>query len=257
MIDLEKCKNEFLKYTEKFNLNIIQIKRKQTHSIRVMEKSKIIAESLNLSKEEIEIATLIGLLHDIGRFEQYTKYKTFSDHKSVDHAHLGVKILKENNYIKKYIDDEKWIDIILTAIENHNKYTIQDGLDEKTLMFCKIIRDADKADIIYEASEIFWDTPEEIEKINKTQVKDIVYNTAMKNKLVDKRTIGEKTELDGMITITCLVFDMNYSKSFEMISKDKLIDKIFNRFNLEDEQSKIRLDEIHKCVNKYIKENKG
>ena len=77
MIDLEKCKDEFLKYTEKYDLNNDNLKRKQLHSLRVMQKSRIIAKSLKLSEEEIQIATLIGLLHDIGRFEQYTKYNTF------------------------------------------------------------------------------------------------------------------------------------------------------------------------------------
>ena len=68
MLDLEKCKDEFLKYTEKYNLSNEKLKRKQLHSLRVMKKSRIIAQSLKLSEEEIQIATLIGLLHDIGRF---------------------------------------------------------------------------------------------------------------------------------------------------------------------------------------------
>ena len=106
MLDLEKCKDEFLKYTEKYNLSNEKLKRKQLHSLRVMKKSRIIAQSLKLSEEEIQIATLIGLLHDIGRFEQYTKYNTFSDHNSIDHAELGIRILQENNYIKNYIEDE-------------------------------------------------------------------------------------------------------------------------------------------------------
>ena len=115
MLDLEKCKDEFLKYTEKYNLSNEKLKRKQLHSLRVMKKSRIIAQSLKLSEEEIQIATLIGLLHDIGRFEQYTKYNTFSDHNSIDHAELGIRILQENNYIKNYIEDENWINIIETA----------------------------------------------------------------------------------------------------------------------------------------------
>ena len=127
MLDLEKCKDEFLKYTEKYNLSNEKLKRKQLHSLRVMKKSRIIAQSLKLSEEEIQIATLIGLLHDIGRFEQYTKYNTFSDHNSIDHAELGIRILQENNYIKNYIEDENWISIILIAIKNHNKYKIEKG----------------------------------------------------------------------------------------------------------------------------------
>ena len=71
MINIEKCKDEFLKYTERYDVSDEEIKRKQLHSLRVMQRSKIIAQSLKLSEEEIQVATLIGLLHDIGRFEQY------------------------------------------------------------------------------------------------------------------------------------------------------------------------------------------
>ena len=70
-IDLKKAKNEFIKYTSKYDLTNKRQKGKQEHSLRVMEVSKKIAEKLNLSKEEIQLATLIGLLHDIARFEQY------------------------------------------------------------------------------------------------------------------------------------------------------------------------------------------
>ena len=171
MLDLEKCKDEFLKYTEKYNLSNEKLKRKQLHSLRVMKKSRIIAQSLKLSEEEIQIATLIGLLHDIGRFEQYTKYNTFSDHNSIDHAELGIRILQENNYIKNYIEDENWINIILIAIKKHNKYKMEKGLNKKKELFCKIIRDADKADIMYEGANVFWNTESEKSDLENAKVK--------------------------------------------------------------------------------------
>ena len=49
---------------------------------------------LDLTQEEVEIASLIGLLHDIARFEQYTQYGTFKDLQSIDHGNLGAEILK-------------------------------------------------------------------------------------------------------------------------------------------------------------------
>ncbi|WP_216649420.1 hypothetical protein, partial [Shigella sonnei] len=33
------------------------------------------------------------------------------------------------------------------AIKNHNKFRIQEGLNEQELLHCKIVRDADKTDI--------------------------------------------------------------------------------------------------------------
>ena len=95
MIDIEKAKEEFINYTKNYNLEDTNIKRKQIHSLRVMEISKKIAEYIGLTPEEVKIAELIGLLHDIGRFEQYSNYHTFRDDYSIDHGDYGVQILEK------------------------------------------------------------------------------------------------------------------------------------------------------------------
>ena len=50
----------------------------------VAEEARRIAKSLNLSEEEQDLAELIGLLHDIGRFEQWKWYGTYSDKLTMD-----------------------------------------------------------------------------------------------------------------------------------------------------------------------------
>ena len=257
MIDLEKCKDEFLKYTEKYDLNNDNLKRKQLHSLRVMQKSRIIAKSLKLSEEEIQIATLIGLLHDIGRFEQYTKYNTFSDHNSIDHANLGVDILQENYYIKNYIEDENWINIILIAIKNHNKYKIEKGINKKKELFCKIIRDADKADIMYEGANIFWNKESEKINLENAKIRQEEIEAVKKHTLIDRRKIDKESELDGMLIMLCFIFDINYPATFEIIDKDEVVETIFKRFNFKDEETKEKMKEIRKDLKEYINKNKG
>ena len=152
--NLEKAKKEFIKYTENYDLTNDRIKGKQTHSLRVMEISKQIAERLGLSQEDVELATLIGLLHDIARFEQYTRYNTFRDLESIDHGDLGAEILQKD--IRKYIETDQYDDIIIKAVKNHNKYKIEAGLTAKEELFSKIVRDVDKIDIFYESVVMFW-----------------------------------------------------------------------------------------------------
>ena len=89
---------------------------KQEHSIRVMEISKQIAQGLNLNEEQVKVATLIGLLHDVARFEQFTKYRTFNDNESIDHGDYGVAILEKD--IRKYIKTDKYDPIIKKAVKN-------------------------------------------------------------------------------------------------------------------------------------------
>ena len=64
-------------------------------------------------------------------------YETFSDLNSVNHAELGVEILKRNSYIKKYGFNSDYEDIIFKAIFEHNRYKISEGLDSNEEMVYK------------------------------------------------------------------------------------------------------------------------
>ena len=115
MLNISNIKNEFLKYVDNFDLTDVKIERKKFHSIRVKEISKEIANSLNLSKEYVDLAMVIGLLHDIGRFEQEKQYKTFIDAHSFDHGDYGANLLEKT--IRNYIDDNKYDNIIIQAVK--------------------------------------------------------------------------------------------------------------------------------------------
>lgn len=246
-LDIEKIKKEFIKYTENYNLRDEMLKNKQQHSIRVMEINRDIAIRLKLTQEEIDIATLIGLLHDIARFEQYKKYGTFKDRESIDHGDYAIEILKTE--LRKYIETDQYDEIIKKAIKNHNKYEIEKGLTEKELVFAKMIRDADKIDIFYESVEIFWKGKEQI--VEKSKITPDVLEQ-FKNKSQLKRGMGENTEINQIIFVIAFIFDINFDESFEIIRQKDYINKILNRYNMSDEQTKMQLEEIRKIANKYI-----
>ena len=90
-IDIEKAKHAFNEYVMKYNPDDEKIKLKISHIERVSHIAKEIAMELNLDKEDVELAELIGLLHDIGRFEQIRIYHTLIDNKSVNHGEYGAK----------------------------------------------------------------------------------------------------------------------------------------------------------------------
>lgn len=249
MINLEKANKEFIKYTNKFDVQNYNIQRKVDHSIRVMNLSKRMAENLNLEQEEVELATLIGLLHDIGRFEQYNIYKTYNDLKSIDHGEAGVEILEDNEYIRKFVEDNRWDPIIKKAIVNHNKYELEKGLSEQEKSFCNIIKDCDKIDILYLGTEVYWKEKEKLiqqEKISK-EVEELFYN----EKLIDNRL--KNTQIDQIIGMISFIYDINFKESFEIIRKEDYINKIINRFEF-NEDIKERIEKIRKYANDYIKE---
>ncbi len=230
MIDLLKAEEEFKKYVNNYDLKNPHIERKVIHSYKVVEVAGIIAESLKLDEEDIKLAKLIALLHDIGRFEQLKRYGTYRDVDSIDHADFGVKLLFENGLIRKFVDDSKYDKIIFKAIKNHNKYKIEDGgCNKEELLHCKIIRDADKTDIfrvhaddIIKKENVLFD----YEKIKEEKITDEIINAFTNFKLVNSKKI--KTDLDWYLKDIAFIFDFYFPKGIEIIKSNKYIDVMLN-----------------------------
>ena len=249
-MDIEKAKKEFINYTKNYDLSDSNIKRKQKHSIRVMENSNKIAKSLNLNEKDKYIATLIGLLHDIGRFEQYKQYKTYKDINSIDHGDLGAQILE--NELKKHLseDEIEYNEIIIKAVKNHNKYEIEKGLNEKEKLFANIIRDADKLDILDESIKIFWKGNEK--EVEKCEISDEKFSY-----FINKQSIKSKKQeepIDSVLKIIAFIFDINYKYSFKIIKEKNYINKIIDRYNFKENKTKEKMEEIRKIANEYINE---
>lgn len=253
MIDIKKSKDEFMKYTNNYDIENENIERKIYHSLRVMEISKKIATNMGLENEKIELATLIGLLHDIGRFEQFKIYQTYSDLESIDHGDLGADILKQNNFIRNFIKEAKYDEIILKSVQNHNKYKIADDLNKEEKLFCKIVRDADKIDILYEAIEIFWKKGRE--EIQNDLISDKVYNEFLNKKLIKKDKNMKKNSIDKLVLMLAFVFDINFHESLEILKKEDYLNKILNNFDFKRQDTKEKIENIRNVLNLYL--NKG
>lgn len=149
MIDIIKAENAFKKYVENYDNNDDRVKLKLVHTYGVVNASEFLAKELNLDEENKNLAKLIALLHDIGRFEQTKMSKEVydtADSTFFDHAEYGVKILFEDKLIRNFIKENTYDNIIYQAILNHNKLKIQEGLNDNELLHAKIVRDADKID---------------------------------------------------------------------------------------------------------------
>lgn len=146
---LENLKNWFEKYTHSFQDHDSEIQHnlhiKILHTKRVCNEILYLGNELNLNPTAMHLAELIALLHDVGRFEQYSIYKTFKDSKSKDHALLGLEVIKNNNLLNNINKDLR--DIVISAITYHNRIAIPSTEKDPHLFFEKLIRDADKLDI--------------------------------------------------------------------------------------------------------------
>lgn len=130
---------KFLKFiSNNYDLNDEKIKHKLKHTFHVVTNAKYLCDEMNIDSNNKEIALLIALLHDMGRFDQAKVLKNFrEDINNYDHATLGVKLLFENNLIREFVKEDQYDDIIKIAIFNHSKYIVDfsnDFMNEKTIL---------------------------------------------------------------------------------------------------------------------------
>lgn len=246
MIDIENAKKIFLNDIKNFDTSHKKFDVKVGHSFRVMNNCKMIATKLNMNEEEIEVAQLIGLLHDLAKLKQYGIPKE----NKKDHGDYAAEILKNNDYIRNYIKDNKYDNVILNAIANHNKYHIEEGLTSKELIFANIIRDADRIDIFYEMTEVF-----EISKDNYYNliITDEILKDFMTNKSesIDKRKT--KVDIDKVIWIISFIYVISFECSLEYLRNEDLINRMIDRFDY-NKNLKIQMDEVKKIANNFIDE---
>lgn len=222
---------ENLDQTQQVNFGI-----KKNHSERVALLCMILAEKMKWTPAEGDLAYLTGLLHDVGRFRQLAEFDTFNDEKSVDHAELSVKVLTEEGALKLLEEDS--CEIIFQAIKNHNKFGVNPDVKGKQLLFARLLRDADKIDILKVLSEYYtnkngkpnhtltWELPQKPE-ISKSVLKEV-----LSGKMVSKKNIV--TENDVKIMQLSWVFDINYKPSFEHLAKCRYLESIYNTLPKND-----------------------
>ncbi len=213
-MDLKPIEEEFGSYAGRYDLADERIRLKLDHMRRVADLSRRIAATLAPPDEGDadhwqDLAYVLGLYHDIGRFEQARAYRTFSDARSVDHADLGVSAIREEGLLASLSPTDRTA--VLTAIENHNKLAIDaDVTDPRALTLCRIIRDADKVDIF----RVFTESSLEATlDTTRDEIEGGVVTPAVVERLDARQPVPfgiRRTSLDKAAGILALAYDLNY-----------------------------------------------
>lgn len=254
MINFEKAQNSFKEYLEDYDVEAGCIKLKIIHTYEVVKKSEYLAKGLELSREDIELAKIIALLHDIGRFEQIKQTNDFSDTKGFDHADYGVKVLFEKGMIRKFIEDSQYDELIKIAIYNHNKYKIENGLDSRELLHSKIIRDSDKIDNFRvkekDRFEDMFPTTYNPDTINYEAISPKVYEDFLNYKCI--KLEDRKTQIDFWICIIAFIFDLNFSISLDYIRDNNYVDILIDRIEYKNVDTKEKMENVRECAKHYL-----
>lgn len=258
MISLIEAEQRFKDYLKSYDVSDGNIELKIRHTYGVVTASEYITKSLELCEEDIQLAKLIALLHDIGRFEQVKVTESFVDNKKFDHAEYGVEILFKDNLIRSFIKEDTYDDIIYKAIINHNKYKIEDGLNERELLHAKIIRDADKLDNFRvkekDKLENIFSMKYNPDTIIYEEITDEVYEEFMAKRAILRDYIVN--QVDMWISYIAFIFDLNFGVSLKYVEEKGYIDKLVDRIEYKNEDTKQKMEQIRECAKEYLK-NKG
>ena len=235
-----KCFDE---YVFNYDMKDPDINYKYYHSYRVMDIMELLSKKLNLSSKDVYLAKVIGLLHDIGRFEQDKLYGSFKDGK-FDHGDYGVTVLKENNFLDNFDIEKEDYEVVYKAVDNHNQFKINEDLNEREILFAKLIRDADKLDILYalgnpEIKDLLKQDEEEISKeLEINFFNEIPCNVNYVN-----------SKNDTLVIIFAYVYDINFKETYKIIHENKYYDIIYQIINRKD-----IFKPYIEYTNKYIEE---
>lgn len=255
MQDFKKFEQIFEDYVNKFieeadgdEEKILNLTNKKIHSYNVRDNIVKIAKEENL-KVNMFIVEFIGLFHDIGRFYQYDKYRTFNDAYSKNHAELSVKVLEDEGIIK-LVDYEDRV-YIIDSILMHNMQDLPKLEDRKMYLYSALLRDADKLDgfrtiTVYERANkklAYFKN-----KSDEPIISDYIYNNIMNHKTVYKYDL--KTILESQIsTLGYISSDINFYTTYKIIKDNDYLPKMFAKM-----QDTPRSREIFEFVKAYVDE---
>lgn len=238
----EELKKAFDLYTADYDMADIKIYLKYVHTMQVAKICERIAVSLGLGRGDIDLAWELGMLHDVGRFQQIRVYQTFIDGISVDHAEYGADILFKEGLIKDFDSDSEQYDLIEKAIRCHNKYRLPEGMTEREVMFCQILRDADKVDIFRVNAEtglenIFNVTREELEQ---SPISQAVYKNFLEGHAIPKEL--HQTVADHWVGHVALTWELVYPESRKITKEQGYLNKILDFTSRNQETGRIMTD---------------
>jgi len=203
---------------------------KRCHSLRVAGNAGFIAAALSFPKSEQRLAEGFGLVHDVGRFTQFAQYGSFRDADTVDHGAEGRRVLEAQDLF--FLPDPGDRERLLCVVEYHNRKRtdIPHGLSPGQDRFLRLIRDADKLDIMElllraVAADGFQDLPGMLPHIRLCrELSPGVLAEAAKTRSVSNGNLS--TLADFLVMMATWCYDMNYPPTRRLTIQRDILPRI-------------------------------
>ena len=192
--------------------------RKIHHTRRVAEHCIMIAKHMGLDDYDCDLAWITGELHDFARFGQAVVTKTFVDSERFHHARLGARLLFTHRMIEDIIPNYDEVSeedkiVMEKAVYYHSDYALPEGLTKREELFCKIVRDADKIDILRTVTD---DSYEAIYGCSKRDIMMSDISEPVEEAFIRHVTVNNKNRItyaDRRLAHIALCFGLEYESS--------------------------------------------
>ena len=249
MIDLSYAKQQFDAFLDEFDREDDKIKLKIVHTYAVVDAAHEIALRMGLKQEELYLAELIALLHDIGRFEQLRQFGSFEP-TTMDHAAYGADLLfGEKMMIRRFIREDSWDNVIRYAIARHSDYQLEKTGDRETDLQAALIRDADKLDNCRVKLE------ESIEVLLGADAEDIsdkIWQTCLERKSI--LSADRVTKMDYWVSYVAYFFDINFPATAEVILEQDYIARIVARIPYSNEDTREKMCMLRRMAEEHMEQ---
>ena len=242
-MDKARALAAFESYTSAYDRSNPRIALKVDHTLRVMGLCERIALAEGFAPHDVELAWLVGLLHDIGRFEQVRRYDTFSDDRSVSHAELGAELLFEegddgSQLIRKFVETDGDDELIRFVVAHHSDLQLPEGLTRRERALCDILRDADKIDII----KVNCICPiEDIYGVSEAQMRASELSPACMDMFYQHRCLPRgirRHPADIMLGHICFAWELEFEESLRILAEQgHLAQMLSRRWDLPETQA--------------------
>jgi hypothetical protein len=219
---------------------------KYEHISRVRNEMLKLCKAIDMTEEQAAFADMLALLHDIGRFEQFERYATFSDAESENHSQIAWEII-EKTEIRKLFSEKQSL-VIREAILNHNLPAVPSNASEEISFYSRLLRDADKLDIW--RVTIRYNIFHRIKNGNfpdEYQVPEALLERFRNKQIIPLREVD--SFYDSILFRISWVYDLNFSHSLEQFSERKIALQL-----LEKLPQSPSLDQISRLVAQFVKE---
>ena len=158
-------------------------------------------------------------------------------------------------YVKPYdiTNDKIRLKVEHTGRVAASDYLLPEGLNERELLFARLIRDADKVDIFRVNTEFSLESiyNTDTETLRSAEITPVVKRTSLSHQTI-LRSI-RKTPVDIIVGHISLPYGIEYPESLRMIREQGYLEKLMG-FQSENEKTARDLDEITAEVRRWMEE---